>query len=54
MNPHPRGDERLPMVVMFVVSLVLGEDPNIVLFLPYKTCGAGVFHSCPNPKGVKL
>ena len=31
------GDKRLIMVVMFVDFFVLGDDPNIDLFLPYKT-----------------
>jgi hypothetical protein len=45
LNPHRRGGKRLTMVVMFVGCLVLGDDPNIILFLPYKTYGAGVFVS---------
>ncbi len=43
LNPrHTRG-KWLTMVVMFVGCLVLSDDPNIILFLPYKTYGAGVF-----------
>jgi hypothetical protein len=54
LNPRRRGGKRLTMVVMFVGSLVLGDDPNIVLFTRYKTYGAGVLHSRPNSLGVKL
>ncbi len=43
LNPCRRGSKRLNMVVMFVGCLVLDDDPNIILFLPYKTYGAGVF-----------
>ena len=49
LNPRRRGDKWLTMVVIFVGCLVLGDDPNVVLFLPYKTYGAGVFRSRPNP-----
>ncbi len=31
------------MVVMFAGCLVLGDDPNIEIFLPHKTYGSGVF-----------
>jgi hypothetical protein len=48
LNPCRRGGKRLTMVVMFVGCLVLGDDPNIILFLPYKTYGAGVFCFPPN------
>ncbi len=37
------------MVVMFVGCLVLSDDPNIILFLPYKTYGAAGFCFRPNP-----
>jgi hypothetical protein len=51
----PQGGERLTMVVMFVGCLVLGDDPNIILFLPYKTYGAGVFFVSAQTKiAVKL
>jgi hypothetical protein len=50
LNPRCRGGKRLTMVVMFVGCLVLGDDPNIILFLPYKTYGAGVFLFPPEPK----
>jgi hypothetical protein len=49
LNPRLRRGKRLTMVVMFVGCLVLGEDPNIVLFPPYKTYGAGVSCFHPNP-----
>jgi hypothetical protein len=45
LNPRRKRGKRLTMVVMFVGCLVLGDDPNITLFLPYKTYGAGVFVS---------
>ena len=48
LNPRRRGGKRLTMVVMFVGSLVLGDDPNIVLFTRYKTYGVEVLHSRPN------
>jgi hypothetical protein len=41
LNPRHRGDKRLTMVVMFVGCLVLDDNPNIILFLPYKTYGVG-------------
>ena len=31
-----QGGKWLTMVVIFVGCLVLGDDPNVVLFLPYK------------------
>jgi hypothetical protein len=34
LNPHHRGGKQLTMVVMLVGCLVLGDDPNIILFLP--------------------
>jgi hypothetical protein len=37
LNPCRRGGKWFTMVVMFVGCLVLGDDPNIILFLPYKT-----------------
>ena len=43
-----RGGKQLAMVAMFVGCLVLVDDPDIVLFLPYKTYEAGVFCSHPN------
>ena len=43
----------LTMVVMLVGCLVLGDDPDIVLFLPSKIYGAGVFCSCLNPNRCK-
>jgi len=46
-NPHHRGGKRLTMVVMFVGCFLLGADPNIVLFLPYKTYRAGFFSFPP-------
>ena len=45
------------MVMMFVGGVVLVLDGIRLLFLPYKTYGAGVFRSCLNPysgKAVKL
>jgi len=42
-NPHRRGGK-----LYNVGFLVLGDDPNIVQFLPYKTYDAGVYCSCPN------
>jgi hypothetical protein len=42
------------MVVMFVGCLVLGDNPNIILFLPYKTYGAVVFVSAQTKIVVKL
>jgi hypothetical protein len=48
LNPRPRGGKRLTMLVMFVGCLVLGDDPNILLFLSYKTYGAGFFCFHPN------
>jgi hypothetical protein len=54
LNPHHRGGKRLTMVVMFVGCLVLGDNPNVILFLPYKTYGAGVFVSTQTKIVVKL
>jgi hypothetical protein len=54
LNPRHRRGKWLTMVVMCVGCLVLGDDPNIILFLPYKTYGAGVFVSARTPIGVKL
>ena len=48
LNPRRRGGKQLTMVVMFVGCLVLGDDPIIILFLPYKTYGVGVFCFRPN------
>jgi hypothetical protein len=48
LNPCLRRGKWLTMVVMFLGCLVLGDDPNIILFLPYKTYGAEVFCFCPN------
>jgi hypothetical protein len=48
LNSCRRGGKRLTMVVMFVGCLVLGDNPNIILFLPYKTYRAGVFCFRPN------
>jgi hypothetical protein len=48
LTPCRRRGKRLTMVVMFVGCLVLGDDPNIILFLPYKTYGAFLFP--PEPK----
>ena len=42
------------MVVMFVGCLVLVDDPNIVLFLPYKSYGAGFFVPAQILIAVKL
>ncbi len=42
------------MVVMFVGCLVLGEDPNIILFLLYKTYVVGIFVSAQTKMVVKL
>jgi len=36
-----------------VGCLVLGDDPDIVLFLLYKIYGAGDFCSCPSPYRCK-
>ena len=47
LNPHRRGGKQLTMVVMFVGCFVLGDDPNIVLFQPYKTYRAGFFSFPP-------
>jgi hypothetical protein len=44
-NPCCRGGKQLTMVVIFVGCLMLGDDPNIILFLSYKTYGAVVFVS---------
>jgi hypothetical protein len=33
LKPHRRGGKWLTMVEMFVGCLVLGDNPNIVLFL---------------------
>ncbi len=54
LNPRCRRGKWLTMVVMFVGCPVLGDDPNIVLFLPYKTCRAGVFVSAQTKIVVKL
>jgi hypothetical protein len=48
LNPGCRWGKQLTMVVMFVGCLVLGDYPNIILFLPYKTYGVGVFCFRPN------
>ncbi len=53
LNPRCRRGKRLTMVVMFVGFLVLGDNPNIILFLPYKTYGAGVFCFRPNQNTVE-
>ncbi len=42
------------MVVMFVGCLVLGKDPNIILFLPLKTTEQEFFVSTQTKKVVKL
>jgi hypothetical protein len=49
LNPHRRRGKRLTIVVMFVGCLVLGDKPNIILFIPYKTYGAGFFCFPQNP-----
>jgi hypothetical protein len=54
LNPCRRRGKQLTMVVMFVGCLVLGDDPNIMLFLWYKTYGAGVFVSARTKIVVKL
>jgi hypothetical protein len=54
LNPRRRGGKQLTMVVIFVSCLVLGDNPNIILFLPYKTYGAGVFVSARTKILVKL
>ena len=36
LNPCRMGGNELTMVKIFVGCLVLGDDPNITLFLPYK------------------
>jgi hypothetical protein len=55
LNSRRRGGgKRLTMLVIFVGCLVLGEDPNIVPFLPYKTYGAGVFVPARTKIVVKL
>jgi hypothetical protein len=50
------GGKQLTMVMMFVGGggVVLVLDGILVLFLPYKTYGAGVFRSRPNPWGLIL
>jgi hypothetical protein len=37
MNQRCRGGKLLNMVVIFVGCFVLGDDPNIVLFLLYNS-----------------
>jgi hypothetical protein len=54
LNPHRRRGKRLTMVGMFVGCLVFGDKTNIILFLPYKTYGAGVFVSARTKIVVKL
>ena len=54
LNPRCRGGKRLTLAVMFVGCLVLGDDPNIVLFLPYKTYWAGGFVPVRTFIGIKL
>jgi hypothetical protein len=54
LNPCRRRGKQLTMVVMFVSCLVLGDNPNIILFLPYKTYRAGVFVSAKTQIVVKL
>jgi hypothetical protein len=54
LNLRCRRGKWLSMVVMFVGCLVLGDDPNIILFLPYKTYGAGVFVFTQTKIVVKL
>ncbi len=50
LNPRHRGGTWLTMVVMFVGCLVLGDDPNNILVLPYITYGVGFFLFLPEPK----
>ncbi len=54
LNPHRRGGKRLTMLVMFAGCLVLGDEPNIILFLLYNTYQAGVFVSARTKIVVKL
>jgi hypothetical protein len=54
LNPHHWRGKRLTMAVMFVGCLVLGDNPNIILFLLYKTYKAGVFVSTKTLIRVKL
>jgi hypothetical protein len=54
LNPRCRGGKWLTLVVMFVGCLVLGDNPNIILFLPYKTNRAGVFVSARTKIVIKL
>ncbi len=54
LNPSLRGGKQLTVVVMFVGCLVFGDNPNIILFLQYKTYGAGVFVSARIKIVVKL
>ncbi len=49
LNQCRRGGKRLTMVMMFVGGVVLVLDGIPILFLMYKTYGAGVFCFCPNP-----
>ncbi len=49
LNQCRRGGKRLTMVMMFVGGVVLVLDGIPILFLTYKTYGAGVFCFCPNP-----
>ncbi len=48
LNPCRRGGKWLTMVVMYVGCLLLGDNPNIILFLPCKTYRAGVLCFRPN------
>jgi hypothetical protein len=54
LNQHCRGGKQLTMMMMFVWGVVSVLDGIPVLFLPYKTYGAGVFCFCPNQIVVKL
>ena len=49
LNQCRRGGKRLTMVMMFVGGVVLVLDGIPILFLTYKTYGAGVFCFCPYP-----
>jgi hypothetical protein len=48
-NQRRRGGKQLTMVMIFVGGVVSVLDGIPVLFLPYKTYGAGFFCFRPNP-----
>jgi hypothetical protein len=53
LNQRHRRGKWLTMVMMFVRGVVSVLDRIPILFLPYKTYGAGVLCSCHNPSRGK-